>query len=423
VSRTRWSMAVAALALSTLAATCGGTAASASPRSGGRSGLTASDTGVTPSTITIGLISSFSGPFSSTFADTADGARARFALQNAHGGVDGRKLKLITADDESSLTATATATQALLTKHPFGVIGFSGFLIGGAYRTLQQAGVPVTGGAFDGPEWGLPPNTNMFTYTGGVDPHYPASTLLGKFLKSVGAKSVATLAFNNPSSTASILDQVESDTAAGLSNCYENTSIPNGAVDLSVEVLAIKNAKCDATVASFVDSSDIALSTQLQQAGLHPIELYYTGYDQSTLDQPSARQAAQGDYFLASTVPLTDKYPGAANFLGALKKYDPSYTGGIPDFGLIGGWLSADLMIRGLEAAGKNPTRQAFIKKLRAVKGYDAEGLLPSPVTFQFGQVPKKGCAYVMQLKGDQFVVANGGKPACGQLIPNSNTR
>jgi branched-chain amino acid transport system substrate-binding protein len=153
-------------------------------------------------------------------------------------------------------------------------------------------------------------------------------------------------------------------------------------------------------------------------------QLYYTGYDQTTIEQPSARQAAQGDYFVASTVPLTKQYPGAATFLNALKKYDPSYKGGIPDFGLIGGWLSTDLMIKGLEVAGKNPTRSAFISNLQKVTSYNAEGLLPGPVGFDdFGHLPAHPCAYYMQLAGSSFRVATPGrKPLCGTVIPNSNT-
>jgi branched-chain amino acid transport system substrate-binding protein len=409
----RWAFVAAAssLALSVLGVSA---TAAAAPK------LQASDVGVTSSTITIGFISDFTGIASASFVDSVDGANARLALQNAEGGVDGRKLKLISVDAQSSFTYAPTAAHELLAKNPFGVIDFTEFLVSGGYKVLS--GVPVTGGAWDGPEWGTQPNTNMFSYTGGLDPKYPATTIDGSFLKSIGATSVAGLGYADPSAVASVKDLVFSDSAAGLKNCYENTTVPIADTEMGPDVLSIKGAQCNAVVGSFTDPTDVALSTGLQQAGLKVKQLYFTGYDQTTLDQPSAKAADQGDYFLSSTEPFTKAYPAAESMLKALKKYDPHYQGGIPDFGLIGGWLSADLMIRGLEAAGQNPTRESFITNLQKVTNYDAEGLLPNTVSFaHFGHLPAKSCNYFVQLKGNAFVVANGGKPMCGTVIPHSD--
>jgi hypothetical protein len=38
-------------------------------------------------------------------------------------------------------------------------------------------------------------------------------------------------------------------------------------------------------------------------------------------------------------------------------------------------------MIKGLEVAGKNPTRQSFITNLHNVTGYDADACFPMPST------------------------------------------
>ncbi len=39
------------------------------------------------------------------------------------------------------------------------------------------------------------------------------------------------------------------------------------------------------------------------------------------------------------------------------------------------GWLGAQAFLKGLEVAGKNPTRESFITNLRQVHNYDAGGL------------------------------------------------
>ena len=101
--------------------------------------------------------------------------------------------------------------------------------------------------------------------------------------------------------------------------------------------------------------------------------------------------------------------------VNAFKTY-AGYTG-IPGFDYTQGWLAADLMIKGLQLAGQNPTRQAFITNLSKVTNYDANGLLASPVNYAaFGQVPTTQCLYFPQLVGSQFVTKSA-KPICGTLI------
>src|SRR5579859_5036891 len=79
-------------------------------------------------------------------------------------GVDGRKIKLEVDDDQSAPATNLTAAQNLVqNKKVFGIVDYSSFAFGGI-KYLQQHGVPVTGGGFDGPEWGMQPYTNMFSY-------------------------------------------------------------------------------------------------------------------------------------------------------------------------------------------------------------------------------------------------------------------
>jgi hypothetical protein len=82
-------------------------------------------------------------------------------------------------------------------------------------------------------------------------------------------------------------------------------------------------------------------------------------------------------------------------------------------------------MIKGLQVAGQNPTRDSFITNLRNVTSRDAEGLLPDNLSFslsQFGKAPPSECAYFPKLEGSSFVpVPADGKPVWGTLIPNSN--
>ncbi|HUZ09202.1 MAG TPA: ABC transporter substrate-binding protein [Acidimicrobiales bacterium] len=379
------------------------------------------------SVITIGYITSETGVASSTFADGAAGAQARVAAQNAKGGVNGHKLKLVAEDDQSSPANNQTAAQDLVqAKGAFGVIDFSSFTFAAA-KYLNQQGIPVTGSEFDGPEWGMQPYTNMFTYSpatytpfNGVYYNYLGG--IAKLLKQKGVRKMAGLSYGiSPSAQRSVNQLLTAMTKVGVPTCYNNSSIPFGAVDFTSSALSIKNSGCNGVHAAFVDASDIALSSSVKQAGVKAVQYYYEGYDQTVLNSPTAMTALDGDYFPSGFNFIT---PNSATqtMLNNLAKYDPSFhRGDIPDLGLFGSYVATDLMIYGLQHAGKNPTRQAFITNLRKVKNYTGSGLFAStPVSFtNFGTVkmlPKQACSYYVQLKGSKFVLANGGKILCAPL-------
>jgi branched-chain amino acid transport system substrate-binding protein len=387
-------------------------------------GAASSAPGVTSKTISIGYITSLTGFASSTFADGAKGAMARIDQQNAAGGIDGRKLVLVVKDDASNETTDATDSAELATS-TFGVVDFSSFTFAGA-PTLQKAGVPVTGEEFDGPEWGQQPYTNMFTDTPPDDTefggHFYTYTDLGNFMKSIGVTKLANLAYGiSPSATQAAVSAAYSAQVAGVANadCYNDYNVTFGSTDFTADALAIKQSDCNGVEAPMVDTSDVALAGALEQGGSSNVkQFYYTGYSQDVLSG-EANTEFQNAYVTAG---INFTTPNAATkvMLNAFRKYIPGYTGGIPDLGLFGSYLATGLMIKGLELAGKNPTRQGFISKLRKVTNYTSGGILPAVSFNHFGTLamfPKTGCTYVVQLKGKKFVVANGGKEVCGKLI------
>jgi branched-chain amino acid transport system substrate-binding protein len=390
------------------------------------SGLTTSAPGVTSNTISIGYITSLTGLASSTFADGAAGAMARIDQQNAAGGVDGRKLKLVVKDDASSLTTDATAASELAGS-TFGVVDFSAFTFAGA-PALQKAGVPVTGDEFDGPEWGQQPYTNMFTWGppayntfGGK---YYTWTDIGNFMKSIGVTKLSNLAYGiSPSATQAAKNSAFAAGAAGVANpdCFDDFNVTYGTLDFTADALAIKHAGCNGLEAPMEDNSDVALAAALQQGGAASVkQIYFTGYSQDVISDAGANQQFQNAYVVAG-FNFTQPNAATKSMITNLKKYDPAYSGGLPDLGLYGSYISTDLMIKGLELAGKNPTRTGFISALRKVTNYTANGLFPTPVSFghfaTVGMLPKTECTYVVQLKGKKFVVANGGKLVCGKLV------
>ena len=154
------------------------------------------------SPITIVMITSLTGEGASEFSDAPAGFNARVALQNAEGGIDGHKITGVVLDDQTSPTEIATAVQDALSKNPAGIVSTSPlFFLADKYP--QQAGLPVTGGFFDGPEWGQQPFTNMFASdVGSVNDKYPVNTAIGAFMKDHGGTVACSYGYGiSPSSS------------------------------------------------------------------------------------------------------------------------------------------------------------------------------------------------------------------------------
>ena len=167
----------------------------------------------------------------------------------------------------------------------------------------------------------------------------------------------------------------------GIKMGYENLSVPFGAADFTADALAMKQAGADGATCSCVQSTNIAMTVGAEQAGI-PLKaaLMFSGTDSSLFNNPTAVAAAQGTYWPSEIVPMDLNNPATNAFVANLKKYDPSYKGGYPDYGIVSAYLGADVMIEGLNVAGHNPTRQSFINNMLKVSNWNDNGLLAAPV-------------------------------------------
>jgi branched-chain amino acid transport system substrate-binding protein len=402
-------------------AACGSSSGSHSANTGASTGAT---TGATSSPITVGLLTTLTGPAAAQFQGNLQGAQARIDLQNAQGGVNGHSINLVHADDQTNPQAASTGMSDLVqNKHAFAIINLSDFTAGGAYRIPQQAGVPVVGFPSDGPEWGQQPNTNMVSMAGNV----PSSgiggvvnTLYPEVAKMVGAKNMAVLTIGGePASVQGGQSFVKAAKVAGVKVGYTNYSLPIGTVDVTSTVLAMKQAHVDGFNSGLLVNTNLAILTTARQAGLNlRASLLPGGYSQDLLSQPAAVQAAQGAIFTVFQRPVSEPNAATKTEQNAFATYE--HFTGVPSLGWTAGWVSADLLIAGLKAAGANPTHTTLLNALHNLKGYDAEGLLPAPIDVSlanFGKAPAQECDWFVQLKGSAFVSLNGGKPICGSTI------
>ena len=370
------------------------------------------------------MVTSLTGLGSSQFSHAPAGFNARIARQNAQGGVNGHKLKGIVIDDQTSPTEVSTAVQSAISKGALGIVSVSPLFFLAAKYPNQQ-GIPVTGGFFDGPEWGTPPYTNMFASdVGSVDPKYPVNTGIGSFMKAHGGTAICSYGYGiSPSSTRSAIGTAKSFEHAGGTQGVLDTSIPFGSVQMTTPALVAKQKGCDAFYAGLDDNSNFALATALKQEGVRPkVMLFPTGFETSVVDSP-AWKSLLGGYFTAEFRPFQLPDAGTRQMQAALQKYEHFTSTEFPSFSQYESWLGADLMIKGLELAGKSPTSSGVIHALRSMKSYDGNGLLAQPVNYStiFGHDLAKQCSWYMVAKKKGFVPTSS-TPWCGSDLPGTTT-
>jgi branched-chain amino acid transport system substrate-binding protein len=124
-----------------------GSAAGGGTAGKGGAGNTASDTGVTASSITIGEIVSRTNPFDPrAFVGPSYGLQAFVRYTNAHGGIHGRQLKLQTCDDQGNASTDTNCAHTLVDKDKvFALVSNAALNYAGA-SYVNSKNVPDIGG-------------------------------------------------------------------------------------------------------------------------------------------------------------------------------------------------------------------------------------------------------------------------------------
>ncbi len=387
-------------------------------------GTAAVTAGASPAPITIAYITDLTGEGASENGTSAAGFQARLDEQNAEGGVNGHKLVPLIIDDQTNPSEIATAVQSAISKGAFGIVSQSPLMFLAA-KYPQQAGMPVTGTYDDGPEWGQQPYTNMFAAdNGSVDPKYPVNTQLGDLFKKLGGTVLGAYGYSiSPSSSRAAIGTADSFKHAGGKVGVLDTTVPFGGVDFTAEALVAKKDGVNAISPAMDANSNYALATALQQAGVKvKAAIYATGYQPDVIHS-SAWKVLQGGYFLSLFRPWDLPNAATQQMQAAMEKYAHFTKSQFPNFGQYESWAGADLMIKGLQMAGANPTRAAVIKDLRGLKSYNAGGLLPVSFNYStnFGHNPAKTCAWVMKAGPNGFTPLSS-QPSCGTDLAGTST-
>ena len=391
--------------------------------SGGAGGNTSAATG---GTIKVGVITDTSGVAASGFATTEQGIKAYVTSVNAAGGINGSQLSYVMADSTSTPAGALTAAQKLVQSDKvFVIIDVSSDFYGAEPYLLKQK-VPVVGGGFDGPEWSVKSNTNLFAALGVTDIDKVESGI-GEFMKAQGVTTCGSIGYgSSPSAQAAATGVVKSCVAAGLKNGYLNNQIPFGSTDMGAVAIAIKNAGVDGMELPVVSNTAFALIAALNQLGVKMKAMVLpVGYGSDLLQSAAAVASAQGVDFTTEGSAIEANTAATKKFAADLAAVGVK---GSPTFAEQEAYLSMVAFGTGLKAAGDKPSQASFMTAMRAVKDYDADGIF-APAKFDFDDYAAQGegavlghCVFAVKLSGTTFNVIPG-TPICGKTLDGVSTK
>jgi len=346
--------------------------------------------GVTDSTITLGTISTLSGPVPGLGASSQGAARAYVAYVNSKGGVCGRQVDLKTADDGYD----AGRFRAIITDFNPKVLGIIGGLAagdGGGAQLVTQDGLPDVG----------LPTSDMFSGAPVVfdvnppyqNPHQP--TKKTQYLFDHGVRTVAYVYADIDQSRQQIAEQRAQVEATGIKVVLD-LALPLSTLNYDSAARQVANSKADYMFFLHSAGADASMAQSMRTTGYKlKFEEYLTAYGSNFIQLGG--DATNGTTSWIRTLPSEDggAVPEQANYLEWLDRAAPGVDA---DTFAADSWVASKAFFDNLAALKGPITRAALVAQLKSVGTYDAGGML-GPI--QLGRKLNQGCLIGM-------IVANG---------------
>jgi len=354
-------------------------------------------TGLTPTTVRIGNVSTL---FGGLFKGAPVGVQAYADYINSMGGVNGRKIVVDGADDGYNNGANNKAlTQQDMTTD-FAMVGsFSLNDAFGGTALAADPSVPNVSVALDGANNNLPNTFSPSPASGGwqlgplvyFQKKYPNDVLHAGAL--IANQASAITKWNGEKAAMQHL---------GYHVAYDPT-FDITQTDFTQYVIAMRNAGVKILfVEQMPENYASAVFKALAQQNFHPVVvLGASTYSQALVPASGGASATDGSYLEQSASLYlgedTASIPADSQFLSQVQKSSPDFK---PDLFTLYGWISAQLFVQALRAAGANPTRGSVLQALRSIKTFTG-GYLIAPVN-PAAKTPAS-CYIIAQIKSGQF--------------------
>jgi len=348
-----------------------------------------STSGVSESDVLIGSCSALEGPSHFLGVETVTGAKAYFNLINDEGGVNGRKLKLISADDSYDPAKTQACFDHLMSEKVFALGFFVGTPTAVKYVPMaDSAKIPLVG-LFTGAQTLYVPLRHWIV---NVRASYFDETReqVDGLWKTLGYKKIGVIYPDDAFGT-TVLEGVKNALKergaepAAVASYQRQTEQVGGAID------TVRAANPDAVVVVGPANTVAPILKQAHAKGWKPLFLTvaFVGTDELISE---AGPDAEG-VVITQVVPpyYMTELKSVALYRRALGKYFPSEQ---PNFVSLEGFVDAMVLVEGLKRAGKELTREGLIHSIESIHDHDL-GLGPQ-LKLNYSAKEHKGFDHVL---------------------------
>jgi branched-chain amino acid transport system substrate-binding protein len=327
---------------------------------------------------------------------------------NAHGGLSGHPVQVISADDQSNPSTNLSLTQQMVQQnHVVAFLDNTEPLTATAnVNYLTQQGIPEVGGDLVSQTW------NQYPIM------FPQGTAINDLiLNGINAAKLS------------------GDSKLGLLYCVETPDCTNEYTQLFTNGGAQK-AALNPVYSAQISLTQPDFTVECQQAQSAGVQILALGADANSLERLASNCNALGYHpqYFASSLEVVDSlksdpllngliapigdFPwfagstaSSAAYLQAIQQYDPSLA---TSAGTSQMWAAGALLAQAIASLnGGAVTSANIIKALDTIQNNNLGGLAP-PLSFTAGQpAPSASCYFVVQIKSGAWTAPKGDGPIC----------
>lgn len=328
--------------------------------------------GITNTEVTIGSCSALEGPSQFLGTQTVLGASTYFQMINDEGGVNGRKLKLVSRDDSYDPEKATACFNSLVEEKVFAM----GFLVGTPtalkHVPLAEAKkIPVVGLFTGAQALRVPPRH----YVINVRASYYDETReqVDGLWNTLGYRKIGVI-YPEDSFGTTVLDGVKTALKTHNSSPVAEASFPRQTTQVDNAIDSVRGASPDAVVLVGPYAPVAAILKKAHAKGWKPLFLTVSFVGTDELIHEGGADAE--GMVITQVVPpyyLTD-LKGVALYRRSIRKYHPGVE---PSFVSLEGFVDALVLVEGFKRAGRDLTREKLIQAIESIHDLDS-GLGPA---------------------------------------------
>jgi len=327
---------------------------------------TFADDGLTKGTVVLGQSIALTGPGSALANAFHDGAKLYFDHLNATGGVNGRKIELVTLDDRGNAKLSADNTKKLLDQGVFALFGYYGSpQVTAVYPMIKDGDVLMFAPMAAADEFRGANYPNVYS----IRPGYAEeAAAIERHAETLGmSRKLAILHANDSESTAALDSAVRTMTSMGA-NVVANAGYQSGAVASAVDKVM---AATPQSILVIGDATGAASAIRDLRAKNFRGPIYgFSNTGESLLAEELGPEGA--GVVVVRVVPKSDtiKVP----VVRELMQEAQSAKLGKVNVYMLEGYLAARTFAEGLKRAGKDPSRAKFKKAVGGLEDVNLGG-------------------------------------------------